>query len=302
MLGGEVMKKYKNAAAIHFGEALLYLVPSLGLFIIFVFYPLVKSFRLSLYNADLMGNEKVYLGFQRYLDLFSSSQFGHSLWVTLLFTLYTVVPGILIALFLAYIANWQLKGIAVFRTLFAFPLSIAVTSASMIFMMMLNPSSGIVTYFLNLFHLSGISWLSDPKWALISVAIVSIWRGIGFNTIVILSGLQSIPQQLYDSASLDGAGSWRLFSNITLPLLSPVLFFIFIVSVINSLQAFGEINILTQGGPADSTNVIVYSIYREGFFNLNYGYASAEAIVLFAVILVLTLAEFWLLERKVFYR
>lgn len=297
-----MVQKYKNAAAVRFGEALLYLAPSLVLFMIFVFYPLMKSFRLSLFITDLMGNENNYLGFQRYLDLLSSQQFVHSLWTTLLFTIYTVVPGILIALFLAYIANWQLRGIGVFRTLFAFPLSIAVTSASMIFMMVLNPSSGIVTYFLNLFALSGISWLSDPKWALVSVAIVSIWRGIGFNTIVLLSGLQSIPQHLYDSASLDGAGPWRLFINMTLPLLSPVLFFVLIVSVINSLQAFGEINILTQGGPADSTNVIVYSIYREGFFNLNYGYASAEAIVLFAVILVLTLAEFWLLERKVFYR
>ncbi|HEY3423618.1 MAG TPA: sugar ABC transporter permease [Negativicutes bacterium] len=295
-------QNYKRAACIHLGQALMYLAPSLVIFIIFVFYPLAKSFRLSLYNTDLLGNEKIYVGFQRYSDLFSSVQFGHSLWTTFLFTVYTVVPGIIIALLLAYIANWQLKGISVFRTFFAFPLSIAVTSASMIFMMMFNPSSGLITYFLNLFHLPAVSWLSDPNWALVAVSIVAIWRGVGFNTIILLSGLQSIPQQLYESARIDGAGSWKLFINITLPLLSPVLFFSFIISVINSLQAFGEINILTQGGPADATNVIVYSIYREGFFNLNYGYASAEAIVLFGVILTITLFEFWLLERKVFYR
>lgn len=296
-----MVKKHKRESIAHFGEALLYLAPSLILFTIFIFFPLIKSFRLSLYTIDLMGNEKLFIGFQRYIDLFLSAQFAHSLWVTLLFTVYTVVPGILIALFLAYIANWQLRGIGIFRTLFAFPLSIAVASTSMIAMMMFNPSSGVITYFLQLFHLPAISWLSDPKWALLSISIVAIWRSIGFNTIVILSGLQSIPQQLYESGRIDGAGPWRLFINITLPLLSPVLFFVFIVSVVNSLQAFGEVNILTQGGPADSTNLIVYSIYREGFFNVNYGYASAESIVLFGIILLLTAFEFWVLERKVFY-
>jgi sn-glycerol 3-phosphate transport system permease protein len=297
-----LLAKQQKKALLELEQALLYVTPSLVLFVVFIFYPLLKSAKLSLFTADLMGQEKVYVGFQRYIDMFSSTQFIHSLWATLLFTLYTVVPGIVIALFLAYIANWQLKGIAVFRIIFAFPLSIAVAGASMIFMMLYNPSAGMLTYILQVMHLPAVFWLSDPNWAIFSVALVAVWRGIGFNTIVLLSGLQSIPQQLYESARIDGSVAWRQFIDITLPLLSPTLFFVFIVSVINSLQAFGEINILTQGGPSESTNVIVYSIYREAFFNLNYGYASAEAIVLFFIILVLTLFEFWLLERKVFYR
>lgn len=297
-----MLAKQQKKALLELEQALLYVTPSLVLFVVFIFYPLLKSAKLSLFTADLMGQEKVYVGFQRYIDMFSSTQFIHSLWATLLFTLYTVVPGIVIALFLAYIANWQLKGIAVFRIIFAFPLSIAVAGASMIFMMLYNPSAGMLTYILQVMHLPAVFWLSDPNWAIFSVALVAVWRGIGFNTIVLLSGLQSIPQQLYESARIDGSVAWRQFIDITLPLLSPTLFFVFIVSVINSLQAFGEINILTQGGPSESTNVIVYSIYREAFFNLNYGYASAEAIVLFFIILVLTLFEFWLLERKVFYR
>lgn len=297
-----MLAKQQKTALLELGQALVYLAPSLVLFIVFIFYPLLKSARMSLFTADLMGQEKVYVGFQRYIDMLSSIQFIHSLWATLLFTLYTVVPGIVIALFLAYIANWQLKGIAVFRTIFAFPLSIAVAGASMIFMMLFNPSAGMLTYLLQVMHLPAVFWLSDPDWAIFSVALVAVWRSIGFNTIVLLSGLQSIPQQLYESARIDGSVSWRQFVDITLPLLSPTLFFVFIVSVINSLQAFGEINILTQGGPSESTNVIVYSIYREAFFNLNYGYASAEAMMLFFIILVLTLFEFWFLERKVFYR
>lgn len=282
--------------------ALPYLIPSLLLFVVFIFYPLYRSFRLSLYNTDLMGSEKIYVGLARYGELLTSQQFGHSLWVTLLFTLYTVIPGMLIALLLAYIANWQLKGISVFRTIFAFPLSIAVASASMIFMLLFNPSSGVIAYMLQILHLPPVAWLADPNWALLSVSLVAVWRSLGFNTILLLSGLHSIPPSLYESARIDGAGSWRQFINITLPLLSPVLFFVFVVSVINALQTFGEINILSQGGPAGATNLIVYSIYREGFFNMNYGLASAEAILLFVVILLLTLFEFWVLERKVFYR
>ena len=131
---------------------------------------------------------------------------------------------------------------------------------------------------------------------------VSVWRSLGFNTIVLLSGLQAIPEQLYESARIDGAGSFRQFKDITLPMMSPTLFFVFIVSVINALQTFGEINILTQGGPAGATNVIVYSIYREAFFNFHFSFASAQAIVLFIIILVLTLLEFLILEKKVFYK
>lgn len=283
-------------------QALLYLLPSLLLFIVFTFYPLIRSIKLSLFNTDLMGQETVFVGLHRYAEMFASPQFFHSLLVTFLFTLYTVIPGILIALFLAYIVNCQLRYISVFRTIFAFPLSIAVAGASMIFMMLFNPGAGVFTYLLQLLHLSPVFWLSDPGWALPSIAMIAIWRSVGFNTLVLLSGLQSIPEQIYESARIDGSVSWRQFKDITLPLLSPTLFFVFIVSVINALQTFGEINILTQGGPMNETNVIVYSIYREAFFNTNFSYASAEAIVLFVIILLLTVFEFYFLEKRVFYR
>jgi len=249
-----------------------------------------------------MGVEKLYLGFQQYSDIFAAGNFGHNLWITVLFSIYTVIPSILISLGLAYIANWRLKRISVFRTIFASPLVIAVASASMMFMMLYNPSAGVLNFFLDKLHLPPVNWLVSPSWALVSVSIVAVWRSLGFNIIVLLSGLQSIPEQLYESAKIDGAGPVRIFGDITLPMLSPTLFFVFIVSMINSLQTFGEINILTQGGPANSTSVIVYSIYREAFFNFNFSFASAEAIVLFIIILLLTMLQFYVLERKVFYR
>ena len=284
------------------GRAMLYIGPSLIIFAIFVFYPLIKSVRLSMHETNIIGVEKFYVGLSQYVEIFTTGNFGQNLWLTLLFTLYTVIPGIVIGMFFAYIANWRLKGIGIFRTIFASPLVIAVASASMIWMLLFNPSAGVLTFFLSKLGLSQVNWLSDPKWALFSVCVVSVWRSLGFNTIVLLSGLQAIPEQLYESARIDGAGPFRQFKDITLPMMSPTLFFVFIVTVINALQTFGEINILTQGGPAGATNVIVYSIYREAFFNFHFSFASAQAIVLFFIILVLTVLEFVILEKKVFYK
>ncbi|VBB09387.1 Hypothetical protein LUCI_4677 [Lucifera butyrica] len=283
-------------------HALLYLAPSILIFITFVFYPLVKTFWLSLHQADMMGVPKTFVGGQQYVALFAVDKFGRNILLTLLFAVYTVIPGMIIGLYLAYIANWRLKGIAFFRTVFASPLVIAVASASMIWMMLYNPSAGVLNYLLSLAGVPPARWLVDPNLALFSLAIVAVWRSLGFNTIILLSGLKSIPDSLYESGRIDGAGAWHLFRDITLPLLSPTLFFVFVVSMINAMQVFGEINILTLGGPVGATNVMVYSIYREAFFNFNYGLASAQAIVLFLIIFALTLLQFWLLERKVFYR
>jgi sn-glycerol 3-phosphate transport system permease protein len=283
-------------------HALLYLVPSIIIFVAFVFYPLVKSFLLSLHQTDLMGVETVFIGGKQYVDLFTVGHFSRNIWLTLLFALGTVIPSTMISLVLAYMANWRLKGMAFFHTVFASPLVIAVASASMIWMMLYNSSTGVLNYLLSQVGMSPVKWLTDPNLALLSLIIVAIWRSLGFNTIILLSGLQSIPESLYESARLDGAGPWRLFKDITLPLVSPKLFFVFVVSMINALQTFGEINILTQGGPVGATDVMVYSIYREAFFNFNYGFASAQAIVLFFIIFALTLLQFLVLERKVFYR
>ncbi len=285
-----------------FGEGLLYLSPSLAIFALFVFYPLVKTIRLSLFQTDPLGVEKFWVGFQQYVDIFRIGYFGDNLVITALFALYTVVPAITLSLCLAVMANWRLSGIMFFRTIFASPIVIAVASASMIFMMLYSPMSGVFNYFLSLFHAGPVSWLVDPNWALVAVSIVAIWRSLGFNTIVLLSGLQAIPEELYESSRIDGAGPWRMFWSISLPLLSPSLSFLTIVSVINALQAFGEINILTQGGPAGTTNVIVYSIYREAFFNFNFSFATAQAVVLFLLILVLTILQFRFFERRVFYQ
>ena len=146
-----------------------------------------------------------------------------------------------------------------------------------------------------------MNWLNDTRWALPAVSLTTIWLNLGFTFIVILAGLQTIPQELHESASVDGAGAVSRFFNVTLPMLSPTLLFAVVVLTINAFESFGQIDILTQGGPLNRTNVIVYSIYTQGFRNLNEGVAAAQGLALFVIVLGLTLAQFRFLERRVFY-
>jgi sn-glycerol 3-phosphate transport system permease protein len=149
--------------------------------------------------------------------------------------------------------------------------------------------------------ISGPSWLADPSWALPAVSIATIWKATGFNVIFLLAALTGVPKELQEAALVDGAGAFRRFWNITLPMISPTLFFITVVSVIHTFEGFGQIHILTQGGPADATNVLVYNLYRDAFQNFRTGYASAQAIVLFVIILIATLIQFSVGRRRVHY-
>jgi len=282
--------------------SLLYLVPSLIIFGIFVFYPLFKSIYLSLFASDPFGlGSTPFVGLKQYQIALRSQSYRDGLGVTLLYTLYTVPLGILIALGLAVLANFRVRGIGFFRTVFALPIGVSVGAASIVFLLLYNSRAGVINYFLNTLGLPSIEWLTEPRAALWAVAILSIWAGIGFNFIVLLSGLQGVPEDLYESARIDGATNFRIFRSVTLPMLMPTLFFVLIVSTINAFQSFAQIHILTKGGPANATNVVVYSIYREAFFNFQTGYASAQAVILFVIILILTAIQFLVIERRVHY-
>ena len=195
-----------------------------------------------------------------------------------LFVLYTVPIGIILALFFALLANEKLKGIGFFRTIYSSTMGISVAASSVIWLFMFNPSMGMFNRMLSLLNLPQIQWLLDPQWALLSVSISTIWMNIGFSFLILLGGLQNIDEHLYESSRIDGAGYFYRLRRITLPMLSPTLFFIITISLINAFQSFGQIDILTQGGPSASTNLIVYSIYREAFINYQFGTASAQAV------------------------
>jgi sn-glycerol 3-phosphate transport system permease protein len=281
---------------------LAYLLPSLLLFSVFLFYPMIKTLYLSLFITDTQGNPLNFVGLQNFLYLFTDPNFLQSMKATFLFVLYTVPIGLVIALFLALIANEKLKGIGFFRTMFSSTMGMSVAASSVIWMFMYNPTIGVINKVLNLVGIHDVQWLLDPKYALVAVSISTIWMNIGFTFLILLGGLQNIDEKLYENARIAGVSYWYQLLKITLPMLSPTLFFIITVSFINAFQTFGQIDILTKGGPTDSTNVIVYSIYKDAFVNYNVGSASAQATILFFCILLVTALQFKLGERKVHYQ
>ncbi|WP_052455752.1 carbohydrate ABC transporter permease [Bhargavaea cecembensis] len=282
--------------------ALLYLLPSIILFSVFIFYPMFRTIYLSFFLTDQAGEAAVFVGLDNYKYLLESAAFLNSAKATILFVLYTVPAGIIISLFLALLANEKLKGVGFFRTIYSSTMGVSVAAASVVWLFMFHPSIGMFNRFLAIFDFPQIQWLLDPQWALISVAISTIWMNTGFSFLILLGGLQNIDEHLYESARIDGAGYFYRLRRITLPMLSPTLFFIITISLINAFQTFGQIDILTKGGPAQSTNLIVYSIYREAFVNYQFGTASAQAVFLFLCILVVTILQFRLGERRVHYQ
>lgn len=282
-------------------RALPYLAPSLILFAIFVFIPLIRSIVLSLYGTNPIGQMTNFVGLKYYERLLTSATYHNSLVVTLRFVLYTV-PGVLfLGLILSTLANLRVRGISVYRIAFALTISISGATAALLFKFLYHPIIGIFNYLLSLIGVAPVPWLISTDWALLAVAIPRIWLQSGFATVLLLAGMQGISEEYYDAAKIDGAGFWQSWRHITLPLITPSLFFLLVVTSLGAFQTFTEVNVLTQGGPIDSTQVVVHEIYRSFYFNGQYGYASAQALVLFVIILSLTIVQFGVLEKRVHY-
>ena len=274
-----------------------YLIPCMLVFAIFLFYPFFKTIYLSLFLTDRMGQAKIFVGMQNYIDLLSSESFRNSLKVTLIFVVIVVIGGMFLGLVAAVLCNKAFPGIRAFSTAYALPMAIASTSAAMIFQIMLHPTVGIVNKLTGL----DINWLNDPDTALICVAILTAWLNSGINFLYFSAGLGNIDETIYERASVDGASSVQQFFSLTLPGLSPIMFYTLVVNIIQAFQSFGQINILTQGGPDGATNVIVYSIYRDAFFNYRFGSAAAQSVILFIIIMIITLIMFRLEKKGVSY-
>lgn len=274
-----------------------YLIPAMAIFVLFLFYPFIKTIYLSLYKTNKMGQAKLYVGLGNYWDLFQSKSFYNSLLVTIVFVLIVVVVSMLLGLLTALLCNRTFPGIRIFSTAYALPMAIASSSAAMIFKIMLHPSIGIINKLLNL----NINWLSEPKYALICVALLTAWLNSGINFLYFSAGLSNIDETIYERASVDGANSFQQFFRLTLPGLSPIIFYTLVVNIIQAFQSFGQVKVLTQGGPGESTNLIVYSIYRDAFFNYRFGSAAAQSVILFIMIMTLTLFLFRMEKRGVNY-
>lgn len=280
------MKKKKSFAE-KFGPY-GYILPSLLIFAIFLFYPFFKTIYLSLFMTNKMGQAKLFVGLQNYIDLLTSDEFRNSILVTVIFVAIVVVLGMLLGLIGAVLCNKSFPGIRIFSTAYALPMAIASSSAAMIFKIILDPTIGILDKILHL----NINWINDPKYALVCVAVLTAWLNSGINFLYFSAGLAGIDEVIYERARVDGVSSIRQFFSLTLPGLSPIMFYTIVVNIIQAFQSFGQVKILTQGGPGDATNLIVYSIYRDAFFNFRFGTAAAESVILFLIILVLTLLMF----------
>lgn len=284
----------KSAAKIN---PYFYLVPSMLIFAVFLFYPFFKTIYLSLYKTNKMGEAKLFVGLENYKALLRSPSFHNSLKVTLIFVSVVVIGSMLLGLVAAVLCNKAFPGIRFFSTAYALPMAIASSSAAMIFQIMLHPAVGIVNKLLNL----DINWLNDPKTALWCVAILTAWLNSGINFLYFSAGLGNIDETIYERASVDGASGIQQFFSLTLPGLSPIMFYTLVVNIIQAFQSFGQIKILTEGGPNESTNVIVYSIYRDAFFNYRFGSAAAQSVILFLIVMVITLIMFRMEKKGVKY-
>ena len=284
------------------GTALLFLLPSLILFVAFVFYPLGKTIYLSLFYTTPQGNPRVFAGLDQYTELLGSPVFQAGLVATFWFVVLSVPAGIALALVLATLANRRVRGINAFRTAMVSTIAVSAAVGSLIWLMLFNPSLGLLNYLLSLVGLRGLNWLTEPSVAIVAVSITTIWLGLGFSIIILLAGLQGVPEELYEAAKIDGASPAVTFQRITIPMLTPFLFFLLVVNTIHVFQAFTQIHLLTRGGPVDATRTLVYSIYLDAFHNFQFGYASAQSLVLFAIILVLTVIQFAFVEKRVHYQ
>jgi sn-glycerol 3-phosphate transport system permease protein len=275
-------------------------LPSLIVFGVFVFYPFGKNFWLALHRTPpFPGLPQRYVGLTQARDVLTSEEFLKSLRITVQFVLYTVPTGIVLGLLLAVLAHRQLRGMPVYRTIFSSTVATSVAAASVIFFTLLNPQVGLLTYWLG--RSGEQSVLQDPTLALVAVSVTTIWQNLGLSFILMSAGLQSVPDELYEAAEVDGANARARFWHVTLPMLSPTLFFAAVVGGILAFQAFGQIDLLTEGGPNNATNVLVYSIYRDVFQSGNSGVAAVKAIALFVIVLVLTVLQLRFAERRVSY-
>ncbi|GMU77914.1 MAG: sugar ABC transporter permease [Acidimicrobiia bacterium] len=295
---GRTMRTSRRAKDALLGYGLV--APSVVLFAVFVFYPFAKNFWLALHRTPpFPGLPKKYVGLDQVGDVLSSPDFHKSLKVTVLFVLYTVPTGIVLGLLLAVLAHRQLRGVGIYRTVFSSTVATSVAAASVIFFTLLNPQVGLFTYWLGRSGELGV--LEDPKTALIAVSITTIWQNLGLSFILMSAGLQGVPDDLYEAAAVDGASARGRFWHVTLPMLSPTLFFAAVVGSIMAFQAFGQIDLLTEGGPNNATNVLVYSVYRDVFRFGNDGVAAVKAIALFVIVLILTIVQLRFAERRVSY-
>ena len=288
-------KLLKNIFNNEIFAGLIFILPAFLGILIFIIIPIICSFCLSFTKWDLL-NDIEFVGLTNYKEIFSEPLFYQIFVNTVVFALSTSFFGVIIPLVLANILNAKIRGSEFYKTAYFFPFITPMIVIGIVWEWIFDPNIGILNHILKL----NINWLYDTHFAMAALIIISVWKLIGYNMVIFLSALSGISQNLFEAARIDGANSFNIFKNVTVPMLSPTIFFVCIITAISSFQVFDLIYLMTEGGPLNSTNVLVYAIYQNAFEYFNVEKASAIAYVLFMVILVLTLIQ-WNLRKKLVY-
>ena len=301
----------------------LYLLPAALIIFVFRFLPMLYAFRVSFYRWGMAGAER-FLGFGNYLAIIKDANFWQAFGNTIYFSIGVVPTSLFFSLFIALLLHRKIRGMRFFRTIYFLPVVTSIIAVSMVWKWIYHPQIGLANTVLQIAGIKGLNWLSEwrgifqmvfenlhlrfplkgPSLALSSLIIVSVWKGLGYNVVLFLGGLENIPRQYYEAARVDGASRWQVFRHVTWPLLSPTTFYVLVITTIISFQMFAYVWMMTgppAGGPLGTTNVLVYYLYDYAFNFSRYGYGTAAAFILFIIILMLTLIQRKYVERKVFY-
>lgn len=301
-----MQKEGKKKVKVHYSRkenltGILFVVPALIPLLIFWVIPVVWSGGLSFTDWDMMSENINFMGLKNFASLLRDPKFGDVLWNTLVFAVGSTVPTIVLGLLVALLMNGARKGTGVYRTVIFAPYITPMVAVSVVWSWIFEPRVGILNYILGLLGLPGSQWTQSSSTAMLSVLIVTVWKGIGWTMIFYMEALRKVPQSLKEAAAIDGANGFQQFWKVTLPMISPTTFFLVIMSSISSLQAYDQIQVLTQGGPAGSTRTLLYYYYQEAFRNFETGKASAVAVVLVLITVALSWAETEISKKTVFY-
>ncbi|WP_294400999.1 carbohydrate ABC transporter permease [uncultured Clostridium sp.] len=289
-------RKVKNAVRV-----LIFILPALIPLGIFWLFPMAEAIFMSFTDWDYMSSTYDIIGFDNYKSIFSDTMFYEALKNTVIFTLGTLIPTIAGGLFTAVLLKKKIKGSAIYKAVIFSPWVTPTVVISIVWSWIFEPQYGLANYILQLFNLPKSQWLQSSDTAMYAVVLVTIWKGFGWAMIFYLTALERVPKELYEAASVDGAGRWQKFKSITLPLISPTTFFLTIITTIDSLKAYDQIQVLTQGGPSGSTRTILYLYYQTAFENFNIGEATSIAVILLIIVGCLSGIQFVASKKWVHY-
>lgn len=289
MVKSHPVKAYKLGRLERQNIGYVFIAPSVILYAIFVFIPVFTTIGLSFTDYNLKNS--TFIGFANYVNLWRDAVFVKALWNTVRYTLMALVPTMVLGLTLAMLINKKFRGRALFRAIFYMPNIVSMVAASLAWMYLYS-EVGIFNMTLKSIGLSKVNWLTDPGISLMSIVLVTLWSSGGYNMLLFLAGLQGIPTHLYEAASIDGATAVQQFFKITIPQLAPTTFFVFVMTCIASFQVFGQVYMMTGGGPDNATTTLAHQVYTNAFQYYKMGYASAMAVVLLLIIMAITAINF----------